>query len=47
LKIKGGHDPDLLARVTNQVPLPVMADESLMTLRDTLQLAQDDIWRTW
>ncbi|MEE4311012.1 MAG: dipeptide epimerase [candidate division KSB1 bacterium] len=35
--------PDMLGRVTQEVPLPVMADESLLTLRDAFRLAQNEI----
>jgi len=35
--------PDMLGRVTENVNIPVMADESIMNLRDTFKLARRDL----
>lgn len=35
--------PELMARISRQVSIPIMADESLMNLRDAFRLAKNDL----
>jgi len=35
--------PELMAQISNRSPIPIMADESLMNVRDAFRLAKNDL----
>lgn len=36
-------EPELMAKISRRIPIPVMADESLMNIRDAFRLAKNDL----